>query len=76
MATGNGAYIVHRMIEKRMHGYLVKGYHPNWTLIPVFLPLVASSQRADLVHTTPDYALFFPPALNTPGGIFPELCIG
>lgn len=59
MATGNGAYIVHRMLEKRLKGYQVKGYHPNWTLMPFFLPLVASSRYADLVHTTPDYAFFF-----------------
>lgn len=58
MARGNGAYIVHRHLETHIAGYRVVGYHPNWTLIPCTLPLVAHSRTADLVHTTPDHALF------------------
>jgi len=58
MATGNGAYIVHKMLERFISGYQVASYHPYWTLLPFCLPLVASSRNADLVHITPDYALF------------------
>lgn len=59
MGWGNGAYIVHRHLESHIEGYRVVGYHPNWTLIPCILPLVAPFRNVDLVHTTPDYALFF-----------------
>lgn len=58
MARGNGAYIVHRHLETHIAGYRVVGYHPNWTLIPCTLPLVAHLRNANLVHTTPDHALF------------------
>lgn len=59
MAWGNGAYILHKMIEKHIPNYTVKGYHPYLTIIPFSLPWVASVKGADLIHTTPDYAVFF-----------------
>ena len=61
MVWGNGAYIVHRLLEKRLRdfNYRVGGYHPYWTFVPFCLPLAASSRNADLLHTTPDYAMFF-----------------
>ena len=59
MATGNGAYVIHKELEHALPGYRVLPYHPNWTLFPVFLPLVARIKQASLVHTTPDYAIFF-----------------
>jgi glycosyltransferase involved in cell wall biosynthesis len=59
MAWGNGAFILHKMIEKRIPNYLVKGYNPYLTVIPFILPLVAPVKGADLIHTAPDYGLFF-----------------
>jgi glycosyltransferase involved in cell wall biosynthesis len=59
MAWGNGAYVVHRLLERHLKAYQVVGYHPRWTLFPFLLPAVASTKGADLIHTTPDYALFF-----------------
>lgn len=59
LAWGNGAYIVHRLLEEQMVGYRVLGYHPYWTLFPFILPVVAPVDGADLVHTTVDYAAFF-----------------
>jgi glycosyltransferase involved in cell wall biosynthesis len=59
MATGNGAYIVHRLLENHLPEYRVSGYHPNWTFLPFLLPKVASTYKASLIHTTPDYAIFF-----------------
>jgi len=59
MAWGNGAYILHKMIEKRMPNYMVKGYNPYLTIIPISLPWAAPVKGADLIHTAPDYGLFF-----------------
>ena len=59
MATGNGAYVIHKELEHALPGYRVLPYHPNWTLFPVCLPLAAPIKRASLIHTTPDYAIFF-----------------
>lgn len=58
MSTGNGAYVVHRVLESHISGYQVRSYHPNWTLLPFLLPRFRDS-NACLVHTTPDYAPFF-----------------
>jgi L-malate glycosyltransferase len=59
MAWGNGAYILHKMIEKHIPNYTVKGYNPYLTIIPFSLPWAAPVKGADLIHTTPDYAAFF-----------------
>lgn len=59
MATGNGAYILHKELEKRISGYSVKGYHPYLTLMPFGLRAAVNLKGADVIHTTPDYACFF-----------------
>ena len=59
MCWGNGAHVIHQQLEHAIPGYRVFSYHPLWTLFPVCLPLVAPIKRASLVHTTPDYAIFF-----------------
>ena len=59
LAWGNGAYVIHRLLEDRISDYRVAGYNPYWTLFPFILPAVASTKEADLIHTTPDYARFF-----------------
>ena len=59
MAWGNGAYVLHKMIEQQMPNYKVKEYHPYLTFMPITLPWVVSVRGADLIHTVPDYGLFF-----------------
>lgn len=59
MAWGNGAYVVHRLVEDHLPEYRVVGYHPCWTLLPFLLRAVAPTRGADLIHTTPDYAIYF-----------------
>lgn len=59
MGWGSGSYVVHKLLESHIPGYTVAPYHPNWTLAPFMLGLVASTRSADLVHTTQDYGLFF-----------------
>ncbi|MFO7684763.1 MAG: glycosyltransferase family 4 protein [Desulfobacterales bacterium] len=59
MCWGNGAYVIHKELEKGIPGYRVLPYHPYWTLFPVYLPLAVRINRPGLVHTTPDYAAFF-----------------
>jgi glycosyltransferase involved in cell wall biosynthesis len=58
---GCGAFISHRFLEANILGYRVWGYDPRWTFFPPSLPLLFARARkkADLIHTTPDYAIFF-----------------
>lgn len=58
IATGNGAYVVHKIIERQLHDYHVFPYHPNLTLFPPALYSLGRSEQVRLIHTTPDYALF------------------
>lgn len=60
MAWGNGAYIVHRSIERHIPGYVVFSYNPWLTLFPVALRGIGAKKKTtNLIHTTPDYAIFF-----------------
>lgn len=58
MATGNGAHIVHQMLEAGIPGYRVCSYNPWWTLFPPALYTLCRSGHPDIIHTTPDYAVF------------------
>ena len=60
MATGNGAYIIHRILGNKIPNYHICGYNPYWTLFPPVLPFLCRRQGIpDIIHTTPDYAAFF-----------------
>jgi len=58
MATGNGAYVVHEALAHGMQGYNLYDYNPYWTLLPPLLPFVFGDNKADIIHTTPDYGCF------------------
>ncbi len=58
MATGNGAYVVHKLLENRISGYHVVPYNPYRTFFPPSLFLLGRFSRAGLIHATPDYAFF------------------
>ena len=59
MPYGNGAYVVHKMLEKGISGYAVAGYNPYWSLFPASLFFLGRKGKADIIHTTPDYGMFF-----------------
>jgi L-malate glycosyltransferase len=59
MSTGNGAHVVHKALEARLPNYSVYDYHPYWTLIPPSLWLMARGRKPSIIHTSPDYGLFF-----------------
>ena len=59
MAKGSGAYIVHQQLERYLKGYRLVGYNPYWTPMPLVLPFIVRFKRVELVHTTPDHAIFF-----------------
>lgn len=65
MATGNGAYVVHKTLERYLSHYKLVPIHPNCTLFPLLLVPFGRFVRANLIHTTPDYAIFHK-RLNTP----------
>jgi len=47
------------MLGARIPYYRVCAYDPRWTLLPPTLPLLCRPRNADLIHTTPDHAIFF-----------------
>lgn len=59
IASGNGAYVVHKSIERRISNYRVIPYNPYLTLFPPFLTFLLNNVKAKLIHTTPDYGCFF-----------------
>ena len=59
MPFGNGAYIAHRLLDVYLPDYRVIAYNPRWTYFPLALPLIVPTRDADLIHTTPDHAVFF-----------------
>jgi glycosyltransferase involved in cell wall biosynthesis len=58
MASGNGAYIMHRVLESAIPGYQVCGYDPRWTFFPPALYALCRGRHPDIIHSTPDYAVF------------------
>ncbi|MBI2799248.1 MAG: glycosyltransferase family 4 protein [Gammaproteobacteria bacterium] len=58
MATGNGAFVLHRILEDALPDYRVFPYDPRWTFCPPMLKILPLP-RGDIVHTTPDHAVFF-----------------
>lgn len=58
VATGNGAYVLHRSLEKRLVNYEVVPYHPYRTLCPPSLISVGRFKKARIIHTPADYGLF------------------
>ena len=58
MASGNGAHVVHQMLEAGIPGYKVCSYNPWWTVAPPLLALLCRAARQDIVHSAPDYAIF------------------
>lgn len=59
LATGNGAFVIHKYLEKHLNNYHVAPYNPWQTLFPPLLMLQAIKyKKPDLIHTTPDYAIW------------------
>jgi glycosyltransferase involved in cell wall biosynthesis len=58
MGTGNGAFVIHKLLESWIPGYHVLPFNPYRTLFPPSLLPLGRFQHADLIHSTPDYAIF------------------
>jgi glycosyltransferase involved in cell wall biosynthesis len=59
MATGNGAYVIHKLLESKIPGYRVCSYSPYLELIPPAMRFIKHPLNAEIIHTTPDYAIFY-----------------
>lgn len=59
MARGNGAHVLHKMLEGHVEGYRVHDYNPRWEYFPLAFPFFFRNEKPSLIHTTPDYGLFF-----------------
>jgi len=58
ISSGNGACVVHQMLETHISDYRVLQYNPYLTLIPPLLYFTGRNNRADIIHTPPDYAIY------------------
>ncbi len=59
MPTGNGAFVLHKMLESGIQGYRVCPYSPMREFFPATLPFLLRGRKPSLVHTTADYGIFF-----------------
>jgi len=59
MGRGNGAYFLHKMLERCVKGYRVRDYNPRWEYFPLAFPFFFHNENPSLIHTTPDYGFFF-----------------
>ena len=59
MAWGNGAYVLHKLIEQHLAEYRVIPYNPRLTLFPFFLSRISAGNDAELIHTAATYGAFF-----------------
>ena len=57
LATGNGAFVVHKQLEALIRDYRVYSYNPLKTLFPLSLIPIARGISPKLIHTAPDYAV-------------------
>jgi len=58
LASGNGAFVVHKNLEALIPDYKVYPYHPYRTVLPLSLLPIGRKPKPTLIHTTPDYGLF------------------
>ena len=65
MPRGSGAIVVHRTLETTIPDYTVYGYDPRLEFAPPLMKWMVPRPDTDLVHTTPDHAVFFQQT-NTP----------
>jgi glycosyltransferase involved in cell wall biosynthesis len=61
MASGNGAYVVHRILKDNLSFYDLHGYSPYVELFPpaFYLFALKKCKEAYITHVTPDYGCFF-----------------
>lgn len=59
MPAGNGAFVLHKMLEAGIEGYQVLPYSPYREFFPPTLPSLLSGRKPSLIHTTADYGIFF-----------------
>lgn len=59
MAWGNGAYVLHKLLEQHLAQYRVIPYNARLTLFPFLLSRLSAGNDAGLIHTSATYGAFF-----------------
>ena len=59
LGRGNGAHVLHKMLEGRVEGYRVVDYDPRWEYFPIAFPFFFRNEKPSLIHATPDHGFFF-----------------
>ena len=58
IAYGNGAYVVHQQLAKHIKNYKIIPYSPKLSLFPFAYYPIGRKETANLIHCTPDSAIF------------------
>ena len=56
---GSGALVVHRCLAKALSNYEIRPYHPYRELLPWTLRALKKPSEARIIHTIPEYGIFF-----------------
>jgi len=59
MGRGNGAHVLHKMLERHIKGYRVHDYSPRWEYFPLAFPFFFRNEKPSLIHAALDYGCFF-----------------
>ena len=57
VAYGSGSFIIHKSLEEKIDGYVLRQYNPSLTFLPPLISLLRN-KNADLIHVPIDYACF------------------
>jgi len=58
IATGSGAFVLHKMLQEKLTDYDIVPYHPLKTLFPPLLHREGKTRSADIIHSAVDYGFF------------------
>ncbi|MGX5201537.1 glycosyltransferase family 4 protein [Aliikangiella sp. IMCC44632] len=58
VSRGNGAHVLHKLLESKLPDYRVTDYNPWITLFPPLLYPIGRRQQADIIHSLMDYGIF------------------
>ncbi|HSC48181.1 MAG TPA: glycosyltransferase family 4 protein [Gammaproteobacteria bacterium] len=59
VVRGSGAAVVHEQLARGLTGYAFETYSPRWEYFPFAMPYLFKGYKADIIHTSVDYAHFF-----------------
>ena len=59
IGRGSGALIIHKYLEDNIDNYILNTFNPKLNFFPFIHKLLYNSKNIKLIHSTPDYSIFF-----------------